>query len=235
MSAFWQSVFRIGVGFFWLFFAYQTWSGNGPSPAAVQAGFVTNPIPGIHEILVLVVLPNWVWFSLLQMAAEVVVGALLVLGLFTRPAAIVGSMLAIDLALTVAFIEPSIVNRWVYYLLVLGNLELAFQASQLTRTGSRPPVRGVGARVAVVLLRDLPEQHLEEGAVALQRHPHRLGVGTVAERAAKLSQVFLTQLRQLLHDLAHQRVGLLRGRVRVVDEGGLNRLPADLEGPGVIR
>jgi uncharacterized membrane protein YphA (DoxX/SURF4 family) len=126
VSAFWQSVFRIGVGFFWLFFAYQSWSGNGPSPAAVQGGFVTNPIPGVHEVLVLVVLPNWQWFSLLQTAAEVVVGALMVLGLFTRPAAIVGSLLAIDLALTVAFIEPSIVNRWVYYLLVLGNLELAF-------------------------------------------------------------------------------------------------------------
>jgi uncharacterized membrane protein YphA (DoxX/SURF4 family) len=55
-----------------------------------------------------------------------VVGALLVLGLFTRSAAIVGSVLAIDLALTVAFVEPSIVNRWVYYLLALGNLELAF-------------------------------------------------------------------------------------------------------------
>jgi uncharacterized membrane protein YphA (DoxX/SURF4 family) len=126
VTAFWQSVFRIGVGFFWLFFAYQSWTGNGPSVAAVQGGFVTNPIPGIHEVLVDVVLPNWTWFSLLQTAGEVIVGALLVLGLFTRPAAIVGSLLAIDLALTVAFIEPSIVDRWVYYLLTLGNLELAF-------------------------------------------------------------------------------------------------------------
>jgi uncharacterized membrane protein YphA (DoxX/SURF4 family) len=126
VTAFWQSVFRIGVGFFWLFFAYQGWTGNGPSVAAVQGGFVTNPIPGIHEVLVDVVLPNWTWFSLLQTAGEVIVGALLVLGLFTRPAAIVGSLLAIDLALTVAFIEPSIVDRWVYYLLTLGNLELAF-------------------------------------------------------------------------------------------------------------
>jgi uncharacterized membrane protein YphA (DoxX/SURF4 family) len=126
VTAFWQSVFRIGVGFFWLFFAYQSWSGNGPSPALVAGGFTTNPIPGIHELLVTVVLPNWTWFSLVQTAGEVVVGALLVLGLFTRSAAIVGSVLAIDLALTVAFVEPSIVNRWVYYLLALGNLELAF-------------------------------------------------------------------------------------------------------------
>ena len=126
MAAFWQSVFRIGVGFFWLFFAYQSWSGNGPSPLLVRSGFITNPIPGVHEVLVDVVLPNYMWFSLLQTAGEVAVGGLLVLGLFTRPAAIVGSILAIDLALTVAFVEPSMVNRWVYYLLVLGNLELSF-------------------------------------------------------------------------------------------------------------
>ena len=125
MTAFWQSVFRIGVGFFWLFFAYQSWTGNGPNPILVRSGFITNPIPGVHEVLVDVILPNYTWFSLLQTAGEVVVGALLVLGLFTRPAAIVGSILAIDLALTVAFVEPSIVNRWVYYLLVLANLELA--------------------------------------------------------------------------------------------------------------
>jgi len=125
MSAFWQSVFRIGVGFFWLFFAYQNWTGHGVSPAAVQSGFLTNPVPGIHEVLVTVVLPNFTWFSLVQTAGEVAVGGLLIVGLFTRPAAIVGSALAIYLALTVAFVEPSIVNRWVYYLLVLGNLELA--------------------------------------------------------------------------------------------------------------
>jgi uncharacterized membrane protein YphA (DoxX/SURF4 family) len=62
----------------------------------------------------------------MQTAAEVAVGGLLIIGFFTRPAAIVGSFLAIVLALTVAFVEPSIVNRWVYYLLALGNLELAF-------------------------------------------------------------------------------------------------------------
>jgi uncharacterized membrane protein YphA (DoxX/SURF4 family) len=126
MNAFWQSIFRIGVGFFWLFFAYQNWTGHGPSPAVVQSGFLTNPVPGVHEILVMVVLPNWTWFSLVQTAAEVGVGGLLIVGFFTRPAAIVGSFLAIVLALTVAFVEPSIVNRWVYYLLALGNLELAF-------------------------------------------------------------------------------------------------------------
>jgi uncharacterized membrane protein YphA (DoxX/SURF4 family) len=125
VSAFWQSVFRIGVGFFWLFFAYQGWIGHGPTAADVQSGFITNPVPGVHEVLVEVVLPNWVWFSLVQTAAEVAVGGLLILGWFTRPAAIVGSAVAIYLALTVAFVEPSIVNRWVYYLLVLANLELS--------------------------------------------------------------------------------------------------------------
>ena len=126
MAAFWQSVFRIGVGFFWLFFAYQSWTGTGPSPSVVQSGFLTNPVPGIHELLIDVVLPNWTWFSLVQTAGEVIVGVLLILGLFSRIAAIVGTVLALNLALTVAFMEPSVVNRWVYYLLALANVELAF-------------------------------------------------------------------------------------------------------------
>lgn len=126
MAAFWQSVFRIGVGFFWLFFAYQSWVGGGPSPNVVQGGFVANPVPGVHELLVQVVLPNWTWFSLLQTAGEVIVGASLILGLFTRLGAVIGTVLALNLALTVAFVEPSIVNRWVYYLLALANVELAF-------------------------------------------------------------------------------------------------------------
>lgn len=126
MSAFWQSVFRIGVGFFWLFFAYTSWNGTGPSAVAIESGFHTNPLPGVHELLVAVVLPNWTWFSLLQTAGEVIVGALLILGLFTRMAGIIGTVLAFNLAVTVAFIEPSIVNRWVYYLLALANAEIAF-------------------------------------------------------------------------------------------------------------
>jgi uncharacterized membrane protein YphA (DoxX/SURF4 family) len=72
------------------------------------------------------VLPNWTWFSLVQTAGEVIVGVLLILGLFSRIAAVVGTVLALNLALTVAFIEPSVVNRWVYYLLALANVELAF-------------------------------------------------------------------------------------------------------------
>jgi uncharacterized membrane protein YphA (DoxX/SURF4 family) len=137
MTAFWQSVFRIGVGAFWLYFAYNTWRGAGPTPLQVQEAFTANPVPGIHELLMEVVLPNWTWFSLLQTAGEVAVGALLILGLFTRIAAIAGIVLAVNLALTVAFIEPSVVNRWLYYLLALANIELAFNGSGALSLDSR--------------------------------------------------------------------------------------------------
>jgi uncharacterized membrane protein YphA (DoxX/SURF4 family) len=78
-----------------------------------------NPIPGLHEFLVSVVVPNWQVFALGQAAGETVVGVLLILGLGTRWAAILALLLAVNLALTVAFAVSDVGIRWLYYLAVL--------------------------------------------------------------------------------------------------------------------
>ena len=83
-----------------------------------------NPIPGLHEFLVSVVAPNWLPFALAQGAAETVVAVLLILGLASRWAGILGLLLAANLALTVAFSVSDPGFRWLYYLAVLVNAQV---------------------------------------------------------------------------------------------------------------
>ena len=124
MAALWPSLFRIVIGIYWLYFASQKWQGIGwMRPVLVSAARV-NPIPGLHEFLVSVVVPNWVPFALAQTIAENVVAVLLILGLATRWAAVLGFLLAVNLALTVGFAVNDDGFRWLYYLAVLANAQI---------------------------------------------------------------------------------------------------------------
>jgi uncharacterized membrane protein YphA (DoxX/SURF4 family) len=101
--AVWPSVFRIVVGLFWLYFASQKWQGVGWMKPLIEATARTNPIPGLHELLVSVVAPNWQLFALAQAVGETVAAIALILGLATRWAGVLGLLLAANLSLTVAF------------------------------------------------------------------------------------------------------------------------------------
>lgn len=125
-SELWRSLFRALVGLYWLYFASQKWTGIGWTAPLIRASAAANPIPGLHELLAVVVVPNWYWFALAQAVGETVVGACLVLGLATRKAALAGFLLASNLALTVAFLTPDLGVRWLYYLALLVNAELVF-------------------------------------------------------------------------------------------------------------
>jgi uncharacterized membrane protein YphA (DoxX/SURF4 family) len=139
-SELWRALFRFSAGFYWLYFASQKWAGVDWMRPLIQQAPGVNPIPGLHEILADVVAPNWHLFALLQGVAETVVAVLLILGLATRQAAIVGFLLALNLALTVAFLaEPGF--RWMYYLAVLVNAEVIFSGAgipALERAGFVP-------------------------------------------------------------------------------------------------
>ncbi|TMC07043.1 MAG: DoxX family membrane protein [Chloroflexi bacterium] len=134
----WHSLFRIGVGAYWLYFASQKWPeplGFGPThgiqwmhPLMQQAAAV-NPISLLRDALTQLVLPNWQVFALLQAAGETAVGVLLILGIATRPAALVGTLLAINLSLTVAFTDTDVGIRWLYYLPVLASFEVFVNGS----------------------------------------------------------------------------------------------------------
>lgn len=124
MSEAWPSLARIAVGLYWLYFASQKWQGVGWMRPVIEDAAKVNPIPGLHEFLVGVVVPNWFPFSLAQAAAETLVAILLILGLASRWAGILGLLLAANLALTVAFAVNDDGFRWLYYLAVLVNAQV---------------------------------------------------------------------------------------------------------------
>ncbi len=90
----------------------------------IQSAGAANPIPGLHELLIQVVAPNWLVFAIAQTVGETVVGILLILGLATRWAGIGGFLLAVNLALVVAFEVSDPGFRWLYYLAVLVNAQV---------------------------------------------------------------------------------------------------------------
>jgi uncharacterized membrane protein YphA (DoxX/SURF4 family) len=120
----WPSLFRIVVGIFWLYFASQKWQGVGWMKPLIESTARANPIPGLHEFLVAVVAPNWFPFALAQAAGETVAAVLLILGLASRWAGVLGLLLAANLALTVAFASSDVGFRWLYYLAVLANAQV---------------------------------------------------------------------------------------------------------------
>lgn len=124
MSDAWPSAFRVTVGLYWLYFASQKWQGVGWMKGLIQSAGDANPIPGLHELLVQVVAPNWFLFALAQGAGETVVAVLLILGLATRWVGILGLLLATGLALVVGFEVNDDGFRWLYYLGVLVNAQI---------------------------------------------------------------------------------------------------------------
>ena len=124
MTEAWPSLFRITVGLYWLYFASTKWQGVGWVKGLMQSAAAANPIPGLHEVLAQVVAPNWFFFAVAQTAGETVVAILLILGLATRWAAILGLLLATSLALVVAFEVQDDGFRWLYYLAVLVNAQV---------------------------------------------------------------------------------------------------------------
>ena len=124
MAAAWASVFRITVGLYWLYFASTKWLGVGWVQGLLQTAGAANPIPGLRELLTNLVAPNWFIFAVGQTVGETVVGILLLLGLATRWAGILGLLLATGLALTVGFEVKDDGFRWLYYLAVLVNAQV---------------------------------------------------------------------------------------------------------------
>jgi uncharacterized membrane protein YphA (DoxX/SURF4 family) len=124
MSEAWPSLFRFTVGIYWLYFASMKWTGVDWMKGLMESAGKANPIPGLHEILINVVAPNWYPFAILQTIGETVVGVLLLVGLATRWAGILGLLLAANLALVVAFQVQDDGFRWLYYLAVLVNAQV---------------------------------------------------------------------------------------------------------------
>jgi uncharacterized membrane protein YphA (DoxX/SURF4 family) len=124
VSEIWPSVFRIVAGLFWLYYASQKWQGVGWMKPLIETTARVNPIPGLHEFLVAVVVPNWFPFALAQAAGETAAAIALILGIATRWAGVLGVLLVANLAMTVAFATNDVGFRWLYYLALLVNAQV---------------------------------------------------------------------------------------------------------------
>jgi len=124
LSEAWPSLFRFAVGLYWLYFASTKWLGVEWLHSLMQSAGPANPIPGLREFLTDVVAPNWFLFAVAQTVGETVVAIFLIFGFATRWAAIGGLLLAVNLALVVAFEVTDPGFRWLYYLGVLVNAQV---------------------------------------------------------------------------------------------------------------
>lgn len=115
----WPSLLRLVTGGYWLYFASQKWGGVTWMRPLLQANPAAEPIPGLKQVLQYLVAPNWHFFAVCQGVVETAVAILLLLGLLTRWAAGAATLLAIELALTVAFLAGDDGFRWLYYLAVV--------------------------------------------------------------------------------------------------------------------
>ena len=123
IGKYWPSLLRITVGLYWLYFASQKWNGVDWMKGVIKGTADANPIPGLHQFLEGVVAPNWFLFGVAQGIAETVVAVLLIFGLATRWAGLLGLLLAANLALTVAF-GVTDGFQWMYYLALVLNAQV---------------------------------------------------------------------------------------------------------------
>ena len=124
ISKFWPSLLRVTVGLYWLYFASQKWNGVDWMRPVLKATADANPIPGLHQFLESVVVPNWYPFCIAQATGETVVGVLLLFGIATRWTAILGVLLGANLAFTVAFGVTDDGFRWLYWLGLVVNAQV---------------------------------------------------------------------------------------------------------------
>lgn len=122
------ALLRIFTGLCFLYaFWQQLGSGlvDGMSRAALELGD-GNPLPFYGEFLRQSVAQagmGWAYFLLLS---ELVVGAFLVLGLFTAPASLWGLVLTVNLALAFGSLGPLVVGLFVFWSVVLAVLSVSF-------------------------------------------------------------------------------------------------------------
>jgi uncharacterized membrane protein YphA (DoxX/SURF4 family) len=148
----WPAPLRITLGLWWLYFSYTKWF-----DLAWVEGFIvhlaeTHPIPAYGDFLVRVVLPRWQVLAVLYTWVEGAVGVLLVLGLYVRPAALLGTLVSGSLLFSFLQLPPVVpppeiipLWYWMYIFAFALNLHVLAQPSDpLTRppqTAGHPGLR----------------------------------------------------------------------------------------------
>jgi len=129
----WQIVLRLTVGGYWMFFSYSKWFDRTWTHDILATAAAGNNIP-LYRDLLQIAAPNWAAVAFFITILEGIIGALLVVGLFTRLAAVAGTLLGLNLFLTFTFCSCPWTNDfplvfWFYFGPLLLNVQLIFDKS----------------------------------------------------------------------------------------------------------
>jgi len=119
------TVVRVGLGLFWL--AQQTWK-PPPTFGCPSGGFcfwldqeIQHPVmPLFADFLRTVIRPNAIAFGWFTLVLEVAIGLALILGVFTRLAALVGALWSVNLLIGLAAVPGE--SPWYYLAIIAVNL-----------------------------------------------------------------------------------------------------------------
>jgi len=119
------TVVRVGLGLFWL--AQQTWK-PPPTFGCPSGGFcfwldqeIQHPVvPLFADFLRTVIRPNAIAFGWFTLVLEVAIGLALILGVFTRLAALVGALWSVNLLIGLAAVPGE--SAWYYLAIIAVNL-----------------------------------------------------------------------------------------------------------------
>ncbi|MEM0441131.1 MAG: DoxX family membrane protein [Candidatus Caldarchaeum sp.] len=133
-SQLWSLMLRFSVGVFWLFFASQRWFDRSWVRPLLETAAAGNYIP-IYRDLLRQAANSWEAMAIIVTIAETSVGAMIVIGVFPRIAALVGAVIASNLWLTFSFCdcwwntEDAPMVFWFYFSAFMLNLAVVREKS----------------------------------------------------------------------------------------------------------
>lgn len=113
------------MGFYWIYFSSQKWFSTAWVKPVLDESAATNPIRIVGMVLRDFVIPSWQPITTFQTVLEAIIGILLLIGLFTRVAGILGTILASTLLLTFIGSLDAPVFVWFYLISAVANMTVA--------------------------------------------------------------------------------------------------------------
>ena len=131
----WQIALRLAVGIYWIYFSYSKWFDRSWVKDLLGTAAQGSYIPFYGQLLKNIALPNWGAVAIGITILEGAVGLMILLGFLTRIAAILGTLLSLNLTLTFTLCKCPWTEAdfplvfWFYFAPLLLNIQVIFDQS----------------------------------------------------------------------------------------------------------
>lgn len=125
LNRLWIAILRVIVGSYWLYFSSQKWFNTSWVKPILDESARTNPIPLVRNLISTLVISNWQAITAIQTILEATIGLLLLVGLLTRVAGILGALLATTLLVCFSGFADIALVFWFYLLSATASLTVA--------------------------------------------------------------------------------------------------------------